>query len=553
MTLFAMVRRDLFRGNPVLAAVAVVASVVTVVCQLIMPSALGAVAEALSGRLPITHPVIVLAVVLFTAPVATALADQAAALISAAATRRHRTALLRHALQLSPRDAEFSDGELLTRFSADAEAPGQFIDVGVSLLIGLSAGIGGLVALSLIGWWLTVLLLAEMATSLIFVRVFVRHSGAAERRYQAARGDLATRLVDAHQGIRTIRACGTRDRESRRILAPLAELRAAGKASWTSQRQVTWHLGLLVPAQQIVLLIVLGVSLLAWRMELGQAVAALTYSAYVLGMLDYTDTLVMMTRYAENVRRLAAVLTRPVPEPAAHPPRPLPPDGRGEIRFEGVLSGVNLTVAAGSHVAVVGRSGAGKSLLAGLVGRLAEAETGRVLLDGVDVADVAPRLLRREVTYAFELPRLFGDSVRAAISSGTDADAEAAARQARADGFIRMLPGGYDTPLARAPLSGGELQRLGLARALARPARVLVLDDATSSLDTATEAEIRHAIRHAWDGRTALIVAHRPGTADAADLVAWLYEGRLRALRPHAELWQDPQYRAIFQGQGEGR
>jgi ATP-binding cassette, subfamily B, bacterial len=550
VTLFAVVRRDLFRGNPVLAAVAGVASVAAVVCQLIMPSALGAVAEALSGRLPITGPVIVLAVVLFAAPIATAVADQAAALISAAATRRHRTALLRHVLRLSPRDAAFSDGELLTRFSTDAEAPGQFIDIGVSVLIGLCAGIGGLIALSLIGWWLTVLLLAEMATSLVFVRVFVRDSGAAERRYQAARGDLATRLVDAHQGIRTIRACGTRDREGRRILLPLAELRSAGRASWASQRQVAWHLGLLVPAQQIVLLIVLGVGLLTWRMELGQAVAALTYSGYVLGMLDYTDTLVMMTRYAESVRRLTAVLDRPVPEPAAHPPHTPPPDGRGEIRYEGVLQGVDLTVAAGSHVAVVGRSGAGKSLLAGLVGRLAEAESGRVLLDGVDVASIAPQVLRREVTYAFEVPRLFGESIRAAITPGTDGDAVAAAKQARADGFIRMLPGGYDTPPAQAPLSGGELQRLGLARALARPARVLVLDDATSSLDTATEAEIRHAVRHAWDGRTALIVAHRPGTADAADLVAWLDEGRLRALRPHAELWRDPEYRAIFEGEG---
>jgi ATP-binding cassette subfamily B protein len=121
-----------------------------------------------------------------------------------------------------------------------------------------------------------------------------------------------------------------------------------------------------------------------------------------------------------------------------------------------------------------------------------------------------------------------------------------AARAAHADEFIGRLPGGYDAPLADTPMSGGEVQRIGLARALAHDARVLVLDDATSSLDTVTERQIGVALTGELSGRTRLIIARRASTASRADLVAWLDGGRLRALEPHAVLWDDPDYRAVF-------
>jgi ATP-binding cassette subfamily B protein len=122
----------------------------------------------------------------------------------------------------------------------------------------------------------------------------------------------------------------------------------------------------------------------------------------------------------------------------------------------------------------------------------------------------------------------------------------AAASAAQADRFIRLLPEGYDTPLTRAPMSGGELQRLGLARAILTRARVVVLDDATSSLDTATEVKVVAALQRLLAGRTSLVVAHRAATAARADLVAWLDAGRIRALGPHDVLWSDPDYRSVF-------
>jgi ATP-binding cassette subfamily B protein len=191
-------------------------------------------------------------------------------------------------------------------------------------------------------------------------------------------------------------------------------------------------------------------------------------------------------------------------------------------------------------VAVVGRSGGGKSLLAALAGRLADPDGGQILLDGVPLASLERGELRNAVGYAFARPALFGATIAEAIGG----DAERAARSACADPFIRRLPLGYGTPPSEAPMSGGELQRLGLARAFAHPGRVLVLDDATSSLDTVTEVQVGDVLTR--DGRTRLIIAHRVGTAARADLVAWLDGGRVRACAPHHELWPDPDYREVF-------
>ena len=128
----------------------------------------------------------------------------------------------------------------------------------------------------------------------------------------------------------------------------------------------------------------------------------------------------------------------------------------------------------------------------------------------------------------------------------TEAEVRAAAAAARADTFVERLPEGYRTELAAAPLSGGEMQRLGLARAFVHPYRVLILDDATSSLDTVTERQVSAVLSNGDRGQTRLIIAHRAATAARTDLVAWLDRGALRSLCPHGELWRDPDYRALF-------
>jgi ATP-binding cassette subfamily B protein len=146
---------------------------------------------------------------------------------------------------------------------------------------------------------------------------------------------------------------------------------------------------------------------------------------------------------------------------------------------------------------------------------------------------------------------LVGDTIGDAIGLGA-ADQEAvpeAAAAARADAFVRRLPAGYATRVEDTPLSGGERQRIGLARAFAQGERLLVLDDATSSLDTVTEHQVARALTAEPRGRTRLIVAHRLATAARADRVVWLENGRIRGQGEHHVLWQDADYRAVFQGE----
>jgi ATP-binding cassette subfamily B protein len=158
------------------------------------------------------------------------------------------------------------------------------------------------------------------------------------------------------------------------------------------------------------------------------------------------------------------------------------------------------------------------------------------------------------VAYAFDTPHLLGTTIADAIAYGspglTDTAITHAIAIAQATTFVERLPGGVHAPLEHAPFSGGERQRLGLARAVARRPRVLIMDDATSSLDTITEAKVQEALLAAGNGRTLLVVAHRISTAARADLVAWIDDGRVRRVAPHAEQWSDPAYRAVFGYEG---
>jgi ATP-binding cassette subfamily B protein len=254
-------------------------------------------------------------------------------------------------------------------------------------------------------------------------------------------------------------------------------------------------------------------------------------------------------------------VAEPLAEPATHHGTSALPPGPGRLELSGitmraggdlVLDGLDATMPGGALVAVVGRSGAGKSMLAAVAGRLLDPDQGEVRLDGVPLASLDAAALRRAVVYAFDRPMLVGGTLRAAIAFGATCPAPArllaAARDASAAEFVQLLPAGLDTPLAQAPMSGGEIQRIGLARAFAHAdqARLLILDDATSSLDTVTEMRVSASLTGHFSGCTRLIISSRAATAARADLVAWLDGGRLRALAPHDKLWLDPGYRAVF-------
>jgi ATP-binding cassette, subfamily B, bacterial RamA/AmfB len=417
--------------------------------------------------------------------------------------------------------------------------------------------VGSIVALALINAWLAVAFAAGLPVLAVVLHSFVSDVSDNTIRYQRAQGAIAARLLDALAGARTIAAAGTRDQETARVLVPLAEVRQHGRAFWRIQARVAAQGSLIVPLLQVVVLAVAGLELAERRISPGELLAASQYAVIGAGVGAAIGRLGQVGRARAGARRVA----EPLAEPATRYGNAVLPPGPGRLELSGisvraggdlVLDGLHAALPGGALVAVVGRSGAGKSLLAAVAGRLLDPDQGEVRLDGVPLATLDVGALRRAVVYAFDRPALFGGTPREAIAFGASCSAPArllaAARDASAAEFLRLLPAGMDTPLEQAPMSGGETQRIGLARAFAHAdqARLLIFDDATSSLDTVTEMRVSAALTGHFGGCTRLVISGRATTAARADLVAWLENGRLRALAPHRELWLDPDYRAVF-------
>jgi ATP-binding cassette subfamily B protein len=445
----------------------------------------------------------------------------------------------------------FPEGDLVTRLELNAEEAGQAPDAVVSAITLLLPTAGGVVALVLIDPWMAATLLAGLLLIALALRAFFRDTTTIAAGYQEAQADIAGRLIDALRGARTIAAAHTADVEARRILSPLPRLRAHGLALWRTTARAGVQTGVAVPLLEIAVLGVGGLRLAAGGITVGQLYAAARYAVLGAGLSSALGHLGRLARARSAARRVAEVLTEP---PVPHGPRALPA-GPGTLEFAGVVlpgetAPIDLVVPGGTSVAVVGRSGSGKSRLAAVAARLVDPDAGAVLLDGVPLPELTGPALRAAVGVAFERPVLVGETVAEAITLGRGPErlAESAAA-ARADTFIRPLPQGYATALADAPLSGGERQRLGLARAFAHGDRLLVLDDATSSLDTITERQVATALTGPLGGRTRLIVTHRAGTAARADRVLWLADGKVRGYAPHRDLWPDPGYRAVFASQ----
>ena len=299
-------------------------------------------------------------------------------------------------------------------------------------------------------------------------------------------------------------------------------------------------------------------ALAAWRIESGDLTIA-GLSSYLTGLVVLIDPIAHVTNNFNEFQQGQASLKRlrqieREPQEAADPANALAlGDVRGDLDLQGVCFGydplqpvlqhLNLEVKAGQVTALVGPSGAGKSTLFSLLLRFNTAQQGRILLDGNDLSTLRARDLRRKVALVPQRTTVFSGSVAEAIRFGrraSDADVREAARLANADAFIQSLPNGYDTLLEErgSNVSGGQLQRIAIARAVLGNPALLLLDEATSALDAEAEAAVQLGLRQAMSGRTVLVIAHRLATVQEADQIVVLEKGAIVDRGSHDALMQ---------------
>ncbi|WP_199443386.1 ABC transporter ATP-binding protein [Umezawaea beigongshangensis] len=527
--------------------VLVLSGCVAAAAGLLLPDAVARAVDAVLDGGGVTSAVLWFAALAAVEVVADVLDVIARARTTSSGTAWLRHRLSGHLLALGTR-RRFASGDAVSRLTTDcAEAGGVSVTV-VRLALAALTSLGSVVALALLDWRLAMVFLAGVPVALLLAGTHLRQTADDVAAYQRVSGELSARLLDAMRGVRTIAASGTAEQETARVLRPLPRLAAAGTGMWRAQSRMVWRAALLLPAVELAVLITAGFSLAAGRLSTGQVLGALGYVVLGMSLVRQAPLLTALARARAGAARIAEVLDTPPPRRGAQHPPPGP--GRVELRGVGVLPDVlrdvDLVVPAGAFVVVVGASGSGKSALTSVLGGLLEPDTGRVLLDGRPLQETSAGAV---FGHAFDRPALLGRTVADAVACGTSADrsrVRAACRAAQVHDVVVRLPEGYDTPLALTPLSGGEAQRLGLARAIVRDPRVLVLDDATASLDAVTESGVSRAIDEALPGRTRVVTTHRVTTAERADLVVWLERGRVRRSGPHEVLWEDPEYRAVF-------
>jgi ATP-binding cassette subfamily B protein len=400
---------------------------------------------------------------------------------------------------------------------------------------------------------LAVLALGSLPLLTVLASRFSHRMGPVAASLQEELGGLSGVVEESIAGVRVVKGFGGESRQVELLDARADSVWDRAIAAANLRAGVLPFLDLLPAFSLIAILWYGGHLVIDGDLEVGQLIAFNIYILMLVVPLRLAGQLVAQaTRASVSAGRVAEILdTAPeITDPA--PGVPLPPGAGGEVTFEGVhfsygdgppvLDGLDLVLRPGEAVALVGPTASGKTTAASLVARFYDVDRGCVRIDGVDVRDVALHELRRAVGIVFEETFLFTDTVRENLAFA-DADASMddirrATRLAGAADFIDALPDGYDTIVGEHgfSLSGGQRQRIAIARAVIADPRVLILDDATSSVDPTKEHEIRAALREVMAGRTTLIIAHRPATIALADRVVLLHGGRAADQGTHEEL-----------------
>jgi len=456
-------------------------------------------------------------------------------------------------------------GQLMSRATVDLQGVRFFLGYGLVFFFQSLFTVVGVAAVVFFIEWRLALISLAIAPALVAVAYRYSHvSHPLLRDVQQKLADVATVAEENIVGVHVVKSFAQEDAEQAKFEARSEQVFGQ---SVKANRQRAFYVPVL---SFLPLLVQAAILLVGGRMV---AHGSLSVASFVRFNL-FLNMLVMPLRQlgmwigqaqraTASGERIFQVIDEPEEIADAPDAYELPP-GPGRIAFEDVTFGydperpvlrdLNLELEAGRVVALIGHTGAGKTTTAALVPRFYDVQRGRVTIDGHDVRDVTISSLRREIGAIAQDPFLFSATVRENIAFGrpdaTDEEVERAARLAQAHEFVSALPQGYDTVIGERgiTLSGGQRQRIAIARALVIDPRVLVLDDATASVDATTEARIREGLREAMRNRTTIIIAHRLSTIALADEIVVLEEGRVAARGAHEELVETSDvYREIYE------
>ena len=444
-------------------------------------------------------------------------------------------------------------GQLMSRATMDLQSVRFFLGYG---LIFFAQHVVTIVVVTVVlfvySWQLALVALAITPVIVLTAFRYSRVSHPVLRDVQQSLGEVATVAEESITGVHVVKSFAQEERRAERF-GDAADTVFAKTLAANRQRAVYVPLLTFLPfvAQALVLLV-------GGRMVIDGSMTLGAFSAFYLLLAMLVMPLRMLGMWIGQAQRAVASGERifeilDEPEEVSDPTDATPlPAGPGEVTFDAVsfgydpgrpvLEDVDLHIAAGRTVALIGPTGSGKTTLAALVPRFYDTTEGRVLVDGVDVRRLVRRSLRSEIGVISQDPFLFSASIRDNIALGMPdapfAAVEAAAQAAQAHDFILELPHAYETVVGERgiTLSGGQRQRIAIARALLIDPRILILDDATASVDATTEARIRAGLREVMRGRTTIIIAHRLSTIALADEVVVLDHGRIVARGTQAEL-----------------
>lgn len=481
--------------------------------------------------------------------------------------RDAQTKLARHLLSL---DFSFfqgeRQGELVSRLTNDLSLLGRSVRMACTLLakpLTLVAAIGYIIWLD---WQLTLIALGLLPLGMAALSALARKIRRAARKAQEKTADLTEIMMQFLSGMRIVKAFACEDFEAAQFE------RENDKLFRVSMKRVRARAAERIVSEFMTSFASLSVLTLGgWWVFSGRLDLATLMTFYIGLAAIYSPINEISHLYGdfqENVAGALRVFELMDRQPSILPgPRNEPPADH-TVRFEDVhfayregapvLNGLELVLPAGKTVALVGRTGSGKSTMADLLLRLRDPDAGRITMGGTPLPDFTFAALRGAVALVNQDSFLFNSSLRDNIAYGTPADPErleAAARAAHIHDEIMTFPDGYDTVVGErgTNLSGGQRQRIAIARALYKDAPILILDEATSSLDAGSERRVQEALARLFAGRTCLVIAHRLSTVRRADAIAWLENGRIAAIGTHEEMLEcSPVYASFVAMQTEG-